>query len=117
MKLDIPKIKELIQDEYLKQVFVQQLELIQVVDFNYKHIAQLEQLIKVMKSGLSSYYKDYHKEQEFLTIQAGIIAQNTRDNHYRKKGDLLPDVHSLFEEFAGCKSPIKDFKSIYYESI
>lgn len=116
MDLDINKIKELIKDNYLKQHFTQQLELIQVVDFNYEHIVQLEQLIKVMKSGLSDYYKEYHPEQHFLTTQAGIIAENTRANHYKKESEKLPDAHSLFKEVIGKESVIINFKSNYYKS-
>lgn len=104
MELNISKIKELIQDDHLKNYFVGQLDLILVVDYNYSHIDQLEKLIDVMESGLSNYHKEYHRAQEYLTIQASIIAENTRVNHYIVKGEeRLPDVHSLYEEFAGKK--------------
>lgn len=111
MELNIDKIKELIQDDCLKDNFLRQLDLILVVDYNYTHIDQLERLIDVMKSGLSDYYKEYHKEREYLTIQASIIAQNTRKNHYViKDEEKLPDVHSLYEEFAGKESRVENFK-------
>lgn len=117
MKLNISKIKELIQDSYLKDYFVGQLELILVVDYNYNHIDQLEKLIDVMESGLSNYHKEFHRAQEYLTIQASIIAQNTMSNHYVIKGEeRLPDVHSLYEVFAGKKSKIKNFKDEYYKN-
>ena len=104
MELNINAIKELIQDSYLKDYFVGQLDLIVVVDYNYSHIDQLEKLIDVMESGLSNYHKEYHRAQEYLTIQASIIAENTRSNHYvTKNEEKLPDVHSLYEEFAGKK--------------
>lgn len=111
MKLNINTIKELIQDSYLKDYFIGQLDLILVVDYNYNHIDQLEKLIDIMKSGLSNYHKEYHRTQEYLTIQASIIAENTRANHYVTKGEeRLPDVHSLYEEFAGKKSKVENFK-------
>lgn len=111
MELNINKIQELIQDNHLKDYFLGQLELILVVDYHYNHIDQLEKLIALMESGLSDYYKKYRKDQEYLTIQASIIAKNTRANHYVTKDEQrLPDVHSLYEEFAGEKSKVKNFK-------
>lgn len=111
MELNISKIKELIQDDHLKNYFVGQLDLILVVDYNYSHIDQLEKLIDVMKSGLSNYHKEYHRAQEYLTIQASIIAENTRANHYVTKGEeKLPDVHSLYEVFAEKKVKLRILK-------
>ena len=112
MELNIDKIKELIQDNYLKNYFVGQLELILVVDYHYNHIDQLEKLIAIMESGLSDYYKKYQKDQEYLTIQASIIAKNTRRNHYIAKDEQrLPDVHSLYEIFAGKESRVENYKN------
>lgn len=100
------------QDNYLKDYFVGQLDLILVVDYHYSHIDQLEKLIDVMESGLSRYYKEYHKEQDYLTIQASILAKNTRRNHYiTKDEEKLPDVYSLYEVFAGKASKIKNFQN------
>ena len=111
MELNINAIKELIQDSYLKDYFVGQLDLIVVVDYNYSHIDQLEKLIDVMESGLSNYHKEYHRAQEYLTIQASIIAENTRSNHYvTKNEEKLPDVHSLYEVFAGEKVKLRILK-------
>lgn len=114
MELNIDKIKELIQDDYLNRYFVGQLELILVVDYHYNHIDQLEKLIDVMESGLSDYYKEYRKDQEYLTIQASIIARNTWRNHYVSKDEQrFPDVHSLYETFAGKESKVKNYKNRY----
>lgn len=115
--LQIERIKELVVNDHLRQQFRQQLELIIVVDFNYEHIVQLEHLKTLLSSGLSQYYKEYHIEQEFLTIQAGIIAEKTRQNHY--VNDItckLPDVHSLFEELIGSKHSIINYKSEYLKN-
>ncbi|HHX70547.1 MAG TPA: hypothetical protein GX708_21155 [Gallicola sp.] len=116
MELNIDKIKQLIQDDNLKRYFLGQLELILVVEYNYNHITQLERLIDVMESGLSDYYKKYKEDQEYLTIQASIIAENTLRNHYRDE-DKLPDVHSLYKEFAGTESRVKNYKNDYYKYI
>lgn len=115
MELNINKIKELIQEnDSLKDYFVGQLELILVVDYHYNHIDQLEKLIALMESGLSDYYKKYRKNQEYLTIQASIIAKNTKANHYiAKDKQRLPDVHSLYEIFAGRENKIKNYKNRY----
>ena len=115
MELNVNKIKELIQkNDSLKDYFIGQLELILVVDYHYNHIDQLEKLIALMESGLSDYYKKYQKDQEYLTIQASIIAKNTRTNHYVTKDEQrLPDVHSLYEIFAEKKSKVKNFKNRY----
>ena len=114
MELNIDKIKELIQDDYLKNYFVGQLELILVVEYHYNHVDQLEKLIDLMESGLSDYYKKYQEDQEYLTIQASIIAKNTWRNHYVTKNEQrLPDVHSLYEVFAGKKSIVENYKHRY----
>lgn len=118
MELNINKIKDIIQDPYLKTCFIRNLELILVVDMNYEHIQQLETLQKVFKGGLSSYYKEYHKEQEFLTTQCSIICNNTFWNHCKQNSEeKAPDVYSLYKELIQQDIVIKDFKSMYYNTL
>lgn len=118
MELNINKIKEIIQDNYLKTCFIRNLELILVVDMNYYHIQQLETLQNIFEGGLSPYYKEYHKEQEFLTLQCGIICNNTFWNHYKKDSEgKAPDVYSLYEELIQENIVVKDFKSMYYSTL
>jgi len=109
MELDITKIKELLKDEDSLDCFTRQLDLILLVEYNFEHIQQLETLIALFKGGLSPYYKEYYKDLEFLTLQAGIIAENTRCNHYNK-GEH-PDIHSLFVELIGKESTIVNYKA------
>ena len=118
MEINITKIKEIIQDDYLKLCLQRYLDLILVVDMNFSHIQQLETLQALFKGGLSSYYKEYHKEQEFLAVQCDIICKNTFWNHYKKGSEVkVPDVYSLYKELIQEDIRIKNFKSIYYNNL
>lgn len=110
-KIDVDKIKELIQDSYLRKEFKNFLDLILVVEYNYEHIVQLETLIMLLKGGLDDYHKTYYKDLEFLVIQCGYIAKNTYHNHYKENDDKLPDIHSLYTELLGGNPKILNFKN------
>ena len=85
------ELTEAIKDSHLSQVFRSTLELILTVDKNYRHIIELEVLIKVLKSGLSDYYNEHHKLQHEITKFCGEIAENTRANHYRRGEEIMFD--------------------------
>jgi len=88
------EIKEMCSDEHLMNVLKKNLSLIKIVNENYSHIQDLEVLISLLKGGLTSYYKEYHKEQEEIVQFCAIIAENTRANHY-KQNDKFDDVYTI----------------------
>lgn len=103
--INIQKIKETISNNpYLTQHLRQHLEAIIVLDLSYLHIVQLEVLVNLMKDGLSNYYQEYHPELHFITKQAGLLGQVTKDNHYLTHGkEPNLDAHQLYIDIFGTE--------------
>jgi uncharacterized protein related to proFAR isomerase len=123
MKNQIKNIKELIdlclQDNEAMRVFKKHLNLIKVVDSNFDHIEDLEVLEKLLKQGGSSYIKEYYPLHDEIIKFCGIIADNTRANHYRKE-DKFDDVYAVLDylqELNDLKneSELNSFESQSYE--
>jgi hypothetical protein len=84
-------------NEDLKRVLYKHLNLIRVVNENYEHIQDLEVLISLLRGGLSSYYKEFHPQQEEIVQFCAIVAENTRANHYREI-EKFDDVYTILAE-------------------
>ena len=110
MGLQLEKIKQVIQEnDYAKTTLEHFLELILLVDVRFQHIQQLETLGMLFDGGLNSFHKEYYKDLDFLAVECGHIAENTRRNHYEKEPEKkLPDVYTLWEELLG--TPIPDMR-------
>lgn len=113
-ELNIDLIKDIIKDDYLKSKLRSYLDLIIMVEFNYTHIDQLETLQSVLEGGLTSYYKEYHKDQETLAVQCGYIAKELFLRHY-KTNDSTEWILNLYKELIGEEPYVKNFKEEYYK--
>ena len=99
---DLTTLTSLLTSDYIKQELENKLKLAIIVDLNYDHITQLEELRDVMLSGLGDYHKKYHPELETITTTVAELIENTRSNHYlRDNENLLPSVHSVYKEIFG----------------
>jgi len=90
------------------QEFTAKLRLIESVENILSHVIELEQLIKLLNSGLSPYIKENYPNEEADTIFCSEIAENTRGNHYKEEADF--DINDALDL---CGIQRRKFRKLY----
>jgi len=90
------------------QHFTTKLRLIESVENIYSHIAELDMLIDLLKTGLGGYMKEYYPEIEADTLFCAEIAENTRYNHYHNE-----KAFNIYDALILCDIKKREFKKIY----
>lgn len=106
--------------------FINELQLISLIDNNYEHIQQLNTLLdhyKLMKE--SEFSKEYPGEYNLTQAQINklfIITKTTINAHYNMSKytseeykDVSNIVHNVLDTFKARKMP--SFKQMYYDKI